>query len=489
MSILCAVLLAALLATPSWAQSPSLQVGSLHHCIGSDDKQSCRRTAIDQLDLSEPVVRVRRIVIVSPATATSQLPLAVTLVGTMSADVRWNGVLIGRNGVVGPDAAGEAPGTFRATILVPHKLVRLGPNVVDIRMSAHHRWLPVRTPIQQIGVGPYDGRSSGELGGYWPALLTAGALMLAALYFGAAVSIGRDRPAALILAGVAACATLQLAIEASRSFFDYPYPWHIARIALIVLLAALTSALVSAYAARRYAPRITKRVVMASVATSTAAAVLLPSFDARAWACLFAASILCLFCAAKARHRRDGRVGMIVAGLFASMLLLWRADALDRGYYLFIAALLAGLVAEQVLGLRHLYAGLASERERNEALALRLAAAADETGASILTFRDGAAVYRFREREVVRITAADDYCELTLLHRQPLLVGGTLKALASSLPERFLRVHKSHIVNLAHVATMNPKEGGGHQLLLADGSSTPVGRTYRDAVLSRLGSP
>lgn len=485
MHVLWAVLLAALSATPSWAQSPLLVVGPLLHCIGSEGKLSCRSTTIDGLGLDEPVVQVRRTVTVSPIVAASQLPFAVTVVGTMSSEVRWNGAVIGQNGVVGPNAASEKPGLFRATIIVPRRLVRVGRNFLDIRMSSHHRWLPVRTPIQRVEVGSYEGRLNGELGGYWPALLTAGALMLAGLYFGAAAVIGRDRLAASILAGIATCAAAQLAIEASRSFLDYPYPWHIARIAAIVLLAALTSALAAAYAARRYAPRWARRVVTASVVTSIASVVLLPSFDAKALACLFAAAVLCLFCAARARDRREGRVGMIVAGLFVLMLFLWRADALDRGYFLFIAALLAGLIAEQVLGLRHLYAGLATERERNEALAQRLAAT-DETGASIVTFRDGAAVYRFRERDVVRISAADDYCELTLTHRQPLLVGETLKALASSLPERFLRVHKSHIVNLAHVASIAPKEGGGHELLLADGTSTPIGRTYRDAVLNRL---
>lgn len=474
-------------AATSWAQSRSLEVGPLHRCIASDGELSCRPTSIDRLDLSEPVVQVRRVVGVPPAVAASQLPLAVTMVGTMSAEVRWNEVLIGRNGVVGLDTAREAPGLFRSTIIVPRRLVRAGRNVVDIRMSAHHRWLPVRTPIQKIDIGHYDGQASGELGWYWPALLTAGALMLAALYFGAASFVGRDRRGALVLASVATCAAVQLAVETGRLFFDYAYPWHIARIAAIVLLSALTGTLMAAYAARRYAPGWTKGVVAASAGLSTAAVVLVPSFDARAWACLFAAAILCLVSAAQARERRDGRIGMIVAGLFASMLLLWRADALDRGYYLFIAALLASLVAEQVLGLRHLYSGLATERERNDSLALRLATA-DVADTSIVSFRDGTAVYRFPENEVVQITAADDFCEVVLTSRRPLLVGGSLKALAASLPERFLRVHKSYIVNLGHVVAMNPKPGGGHQLLLADGSSTPIGRTYREAVLGRLRS-
>lgn len=483
--VMWAAVLATMVAVSSSAQSPSIAIGPLQRCIALDGKLACRRIAIEQLDLHGPAVQVRQIVKVAPSIMASQLPLAVTLVGTMSAEVRWNGTLIGHNGVVGGDTASETPGRFHATFPVPHEIVILGRNVVDVRMSAHHRWLPVSMPVQQIGVGLYEGWSTGELRTYWPALLTAGALILAALYFGTTAVVGRDRRNALILASAGTCAALQLVVETSRSFLDYPYTWHIARIAAIVLLAALTSALMAAYAARRYVPQSTRRIVSSSVVISIAATTLLPQFDAKAWACLFATGIICLLCAANARQRRDRRIGMIVASLFALMLLGWRGDALDRGYYLFIAALLATLVAEQVFGLRHLYSGLTTERERNESLSLRLTAA-EAADTSIVSFRDGSAIHRVPEEDIVRITAADDFCELTLTNRRPLLVGGTLKALAASLPDQFLRVHKSYIVNLAHVAAVNPKPGGGYQLRFNDGSSTPIGRTYRDVVLARL---
>jgi len=413
--------------------------------------------------------------------------LAVMLIGTMSAEVRWNGTLIGRNGIVGRDRAHETAGRFHAIIPVPRSLVHPGNNVVDIRLSAHHRWLPVHMPVQQIGIGYYEGPAIHELRAYWPALLTAGVLLLAMVYFGIVAVTGRGRRDALILAGLSIGAVLQLAIETSRSFLDYAYPWQIARVAAIALLAAIISALICAYTARRFQPRRTKFVTGASIAMSALALILLPPFDAKAWGCLGIATILCLLCTATAaRDRRDARLGTVVAALFAAILVIGKGDALDRGYYLFVATLLTGLVAEQVSGLRHLYSSYDIERQRSAVLTARLAAA--EAGGKIISLRDGSAVHRFPENEVVRIAAADDFCEVMLTDQRSKLVTGPLKALASSLPERFMRVHKSHIVNLQHVTAINPRPGGGQQLVLSNGNSTPIGRSYRALVRDRLQS-
>ena len=471
-------------AVAATAAGPSIGLGPLQVCAASVAGSACRTTAIGEIELADPVVYVRQLVDVPGTVATSRLPLAVTLVGTMSSEVRWNGALVGSNGVVGPDAASEVPGRFHVVVPVPREVVRVGRNVLDVRMSAHHRW-PVRIPVQQIRVGYYAGPSTGELGAYWPALLTAGALLLAALYFGTAALLGHARRDASILAGLAVCATLQLAIETSRSFIDYAYPWHVARISAIAAIVALTSALMVAYAARRFAPERTRLAVAVSLATSVLTIIFIPSFDAKAWISLFAMALICLACGAHARRRRDGQVAMALAVLFGVMLLWTTQSALDRGYYLFVAAVLGGLVAEQVLAQRRLHVGLAAERERGDALEERLTAA-EATGDSIISFPDGSKIHRVPERDVVRITAADDFCELMLAGRRPLLVGGTLKALSASLPDRFLRVHKSHVVNLKHVTAIQPRPGGGYQVVHADGTSTPVGRTYREGLVARL---
>jgi hypothetical protein len=341
--------------------------------------------------------------------------------------------------------------------------------------------------VQQVRVAYYAGRTTGELGAYWPALLTVGGLLLTAFYFGVAALLGHGRRDALLLASIAVFALLQLAIETSRSFFEYPYPWHVARILAIVVIVSLTSAMMVGYVARRFAPRRVRLALAASIAISVLAIFLVPSFDAKAWIALFGSATICLACAAHARQRLDGKIGIGAAVLFGAMLVWTSQDALDRGYYLFVAAILGALLVEQVLSQRSLQTGLAAERERGDTLEERLAAAR-ATGDPIISFRDGAKIHRVPERDIVRITAADDFCEVLVIDRRPLLVSETLKSLTASLPDRFLRIHKSHVVNLAHVTGVSPRPGGGHQIVHSDGSSTPVGRTYREVLVARFKS-
>ena len=59
-----------------------------------------------------------------------------------------------------------------------------------------------------------------------------------------------------------------------------------------------------------------------------------------------------------------------------------------------------------------------------------------------------------------------------------ILVTATLARLLATLPDGFVRVHKSYAVNKSRVAARTPRPGGGRQLLLDDDTRIPVGRTY-----------
>jgi hypothetical protein len=63
----------------------------------------------------------------------------------------------------------------------------------------------------------------------------------------------------------------------------------------------------------------------------------------------------------------------------------------------------------------------------------------------------------------------------------------TLEALYRELdPGRFLRVHRSFIVNLAKIAQLRRRPGGLLELALTSGARLPVGRTYSGSVRERL---
>ncbi len=57
-----------------------------------------------------------------------------------------------------------------------------------------------------------------------------------------------------------------------------------------------------------------------------------------------------------------------------------------------------------------------------------------------------------------------------------MLHNATLNELEESLPPTFLRVHRSHIVNTAHVRTLKREASGVGALVLSDGSEAPVSR-------------
>jgi hypothetical protein len=63
----------------------------------------------------------------------------------------------------------------------------------------------------------------------------------------------------------------------------------------------------------------------------------------------------------------------------------------------------------------------------------------------------------------------------------------TLSALQSRLdPERFVRVHRSYIVNLGFIAAIEPQDSGDAQLLLHSGQRVPCSRTYRESLRRAL---
>lgn len=55
-------------------------------------------------------------------------------------------------------------------------------------------------------------------------------------------------------------------------------------------------------------------------------------------------------------------------------------------------------------------------------------------------------------------------------------------------PARFVRVHRSYIVNLGAVASIEPLDGGDARIHLRDGAAVPSSRTYRDALRARVGA-
>jgi DNA-binding LytR/AlgR family response regulator len=79
---------------------------------------------------------------------------------------------------------------------------------------------------------------------------------------------------------------------------------------------------------------------------------------------------------------------------------------------------------------------------------------------------------------VLAIHGDDDYSSIETLDARKHLHKKTLTALECVLPPNFQRVHRSHIVNMSHVARIVTQEGGARTIWLANGTQVPVGRSY-----------
>lgn len=87
---------------------------------------------------------------------------------------------------------------------------------------------------------------------------------------------------------------------------------------------------------------------------------------------------------------------------------------------------------------------------------------------------------------IVRLEAEDNYVRIwadrLYLHKD------TLTGLVAKLdPASFLRVHRSHAVNLQLVRELRPQLHGEYSIVLSDGTEITSGRSYRNAIQAVFG--
>ena len=63
------------------------------------------------------------------------------------------------------------------------------------------------------------------------------------------------------------------------------------------------------------------------------------------------------------------------------------------------------------------------------------------------------------------------------------IVRQTLANLEAKLaPVKFLRTHRSFLVNAGRIAGVQPTDAGAHEIQLENGARIPLSRSYRDAI-------
>jgi two-component system LytT family response regulator len=106
-----------------------------------------------------------------------------------------------------------------------------------------------------------------------------------------------------------------------------------------------------------------------------------------------------------------------------------------------------------------------------------------------LVVKSGGATRLIRVADIDWIEAAGIYVNLHTGGKE-MLYRTALNELAERLdPQRFVRVHRSAIVNIESILQLEPISHGEFDVVLKNGSRTRVSRTYRVQLENRLGQP
>jgi two-component system LytT family response regulator len=106
-----------------------------------------------------------------------------------------------------------------------------------------------------------------------------------------------------------------------------------------------------------------------------------------------------------------------------------------------------------------------------------------------LVVKSGGSTRFIRVVEIDWIEAAGIYVNLHVAGQQ-LLYRASLHELAERLdPRRFVRVHRSAIVNIESIVQLEPISHGEFDVVLKNGARTRVSRSYRALLENRIGQP
>ena len=146
-------------------------------------------------------------------------------------DLHWDGVLIGRNGVVGQDKAGEVAGRYQEIFIVPDSLATPGVHQVALRVSNHY---DLRMQPPRIMTGEYLSLSRDPLILTLFVHLLAGFFLLASIYYYALLMIGPDRQGTFVILGSLCLFLFALTLlEYLKYYYQYPYSFQPVRLQII----------------------------------------------------------------------------------------------------------------------------------------------------------------------------------------------------------------------------------------------------------------
>lgn len=491
-----------ILPSVAWAQSVNAS-DFVRYCPATDEAEGppdftaedCHRASLSEIDPQGDYIWLEVRTQVSAQMLAGAQPLAIRVTGKASSIVYVNGVQVGSNGLPADTRTEEVPGLMDAILFVPRDLFFEGENILALKLSSHHGLIRLTEPLHNISVIPYQSPTESILSAYANIIPWLGVFILSTGLFTLSAVQGLHRERAGLVALFSFMVGAQLLSEIGRGLWAYPYPFHDWRLIAITASALFGSLTLFALLQHRFTQMNWKLRAISAFCLSLVLitiAVQPIGFDAKTgWVWLMTFTIggaLCLV-----QGLRQDRVALFYAaglGLSGALLLWTQGEFLDTYLYPIAGVFLLHLGSQQVLAYARERRFRLDEQRRAHALETALLRARQDARPQRLTLVSAGKTEFADTRKIVFLKAAGDYVEIIFENGRHDLFTGTLTAMEEKLPDTFLRVHRSHIVNTAYVQRLERDPGGAGNLLLSNGTRIPVSRRIlphvRDALENEL---
>lgn len=448
----------------------------------------CKAVTPQEIDPQHRLIWVRAIVRLDAVRGEKGEPFSVYVSGKMSSEVYLNGQLIGSNGTPGDSVASEKPGVMDAQFFPPQALFQKGDNEIVLKASSHNGFIVLSWPVHAVGIGSSGIYANGSLPQYIPALVTLGLFIMGTLYFGTMAVIGARRARFSILCSICFFAAAQLVAEASRGLWSYPYPVHDLRLISIAVSSTGFGLSVAFHIFRIYAQAAALKVITSLAALCVFILIFTPGFDYKALMGMTLPLVAALVATGfwSYQGRRRAFLYFIIVLVFVAAIFSFQGLFLDTFFFFLVAFFLLLIFIEQAVTLAEEARQRRKEEARADRLSLALEEAKERTEVSEISIRSAGKMERIITSEILHCNSVDGYAEIVLSGGRTLLYTTTLNDLEDELPANFLRVHRSHLINVNYVESLSRDRSGTGMLTLVGGAQVPVSRRIMPKVRQAL---
>jgi len=471
------------------------QITSPSSVMPNFNEPECKKTNAWQIDPQNKALWIKTTVNVPEEMQIDKQPHSVYISGKAASSVYFNGHYLGSNGSPNAIPSLEQVGKIDTMFYVPPNLIKPSTNEIIVKMSSHHGFLSLRNPLNFIGFGIYSDPTYFIHRNLGVSIVPLGALLLGAIYFLVASFSPRNRVNNLLFLLMTSFASMQLFAEISRALFSYPYPMQDVRLLLIVSLSLLFGLCLLSFVILKLEKNKPYWWIFSGGCLSGLIVWFTPGFDAKTALAIFvpsAISALLLTTKAVKNKSKERSIYAAVFILFSLTILLTLTTFHDVLFYYIITGVLIFLFILQARKLNQEQKDKEAEQALVAKLQFKLEQNQQQVEPSTIKISSAGKIEIIASDQVVFCKAAGDYVEMNLKDNQQRLFTGSLKELESSLPNTFLRVHRSYLVNVEFIRSLNNKSSqlaevsGAGFLQLHDAYEVPVSRRIMPTVRSYI---